>query len=557
MDFEGIDGSGKTSLSNCVMGYLRDQGYTVHHVREKGVFRSEVSKRIRTVTRDPHLLRMGDITELLMYVARDAQMVEEFIKPRLKDNAIIFCDRYFYSSVSHSHFARGVDRETVNDVIRAAAQGIWPDLVVYCDVNTLTSRIRKRVQKIHDHRFGDFGRKGLMGLGFREGMRDGFLKMAEENPDSWTVINNVKNTFEQSIHEIYAAVADAMEKKGFPRPKPLELEVKTPHIVDFGRYTQPAEQEKIVSGFYDTLKDYAAKQPGLAGFYLVKMDTPEAYALRDIVSEKEPEVVAFGLRGMKSPESMAYRRKLIDVAPFFIARSLTGMKTSEEAMALRKELAGREPQQVALSLRGIDTPDAWGLRRRLRDDAFREVLVSLRGLDTEDAWKVRKTYFKKKFYEPIAESLAGLDTDQAWELREAMLQKALPWVLRSLKGCKSERADAMRFKYIHRAPKIIVKTIGRRTDDNAWAIREKTKRFAKETLDSISALDLEKAWNLRFELCEVWPNTAVSSLGAGNQSERAWRFRWETLEKHPDNLLLVKHIVKAVLRSEEDDFDED
>ena len=175
VDFEGIDGSGKTSLSNWIADNLRNQGYTVHHVRDKGVFRSEVSKQIRTVTRDPHLLRMGDMTELLLYVARDAQMVEEFIKPRLVDGAIIFSDRYFYSSVSHSHFARGLERDAVQGVIDAAAQGIWPDLVIYCDVDSLTSRVRKRIQKIHDHRFGDFGRKGLMGIGFRERMREGFV----------------------------------------------------------------------------------------------------------------------------------------------------------------------------------------------------------------------------------------------------------------------------------------------------------------------------------------------------------------------------------------------
>ena len=65
--------------------------------------------------------------------------------------------------------------------------------------------------------------------------------------------------------------------------------------------------------------------------------------------------------------------------------------------------------------------------------------------------------------------------------------------------------------------------------------------------------DGERAWNLRFELAERWPNTAVSSLGAGNQSERAWRFRWEVLRKDPENLLLVKHVVKAAVRAAEEE----
>ena len=437
VDFEGIDGSGKTSLSNWIADYLREQGYTVHHVRDKGQFRSEVSKKIRAVTRDPHLLRMGDITELLLYVARDAQMVEEYIKPRLQENAIIFCDRYFYSSVSHSHFARGVERRAVEEVIDAAAQGIWPDFVVYCDVNSLTSRVRKRIQKIHDHRFGDFGRKGLMGIGFREQMRDGFLKMARNDPDGWKVINNAENTFEESLKEIYEVICDSMERKGFKRPKPIEFEIKKPPRLSFAQYSQNGKQKEIVESFWNTLEDIQSAQPGLAGFYLIKLENPEAYALRDKIAVKEPEVVAFGLGGLKSPKSIEYRKRLIDEAPFFIARSLVGMKRSEDAMELRKLLASREPKQVALSLRGIDTPEAWGLRRRLRDDALREVIASLRGIDTEEAWKVREHRLKKKFYEPLAESLTGLDSERAWEMREQMAQHALPWVLMSLRNITS------------------------------------------------------------------------------------------------------------------------
>jgi hypothetical protein len=138
-------------------------------------------------------------------------------------------------------------------------------------------------------------------------------------------------------------------------------------------------------------------------------------------------------------------------------------------------------------------------------------------------------------------------------MREKMQAHALPWVLMSLRGCRSERAAEWRMKHVDKAPKIVIKTIGRRDDDEAWAIRERVKRHAKEVLDSIGGLDVEPAWRLRFELCDLWPNTAVSSLGAGNHSERAWRFRWEQLDKHQDNLLLVKHIVKSAIREEEDD----
>ena len=120
VDFEGIDGSGKTTLSNRVADLLREQGYTVHHIRDKGVFRSEISKKIRKMGRDPHNVRMSDTAEMLLYTAREAQMVEEYVKPRWQDGAIIFSDRYLYSVVAHSCFGRGLDRGIAAVTIGAA-----------------------------------------------------------------------------------------------------------------------------------------------------------------------------------------------------------------------------------------------------------------------------------------------------------------------------------------------------------------------------------------------------------------------------------------------------
>ena len=95
--------------------------------------------------------------------------------------------------------------------------------------------------------------------------------------------------------------------------------------------------------------------------------------------------------------------------------------------------------------------------------------------------------------------------------------------------------------------------------DLSWRFDHRELGYVKEVLDSLSGLDGGPAWKLRMELRTKWPNTAVSSLGAGNQSERAWKFRWDMLAEHPGNLLLVKHLVSAVLRSQQDDddFDDD
>ncbi len=561
IDFEGIDGSGKTTLSNRLADLLKEQGVPVHHARDGGVFRSEISREIRTLTRDPRFLRMSPVTEFLLYVARDTQMIDEFIRPKLLPGNVVFSDRYLYSAITHSHHARGLPRGEVDAVLSLASRGLWPDLVVYCDVDPLTSRIRKKIQKIRDKRLGDFGRKGLMGIGFREEMRRGFLELSREDPARWLVVDNAKSTIQQSLHKIYKRVIELLETRGFkglksaeeilaiPDEPPERLSRLQPAVEAALSLSEADRKEAIERIFWSELERVIPFFPAYAALFLSGFDSPRANTLREKILEHEPAMVAYGLQGLKSPESMALRVLLKDREPTYVARSLSGL--SEEIPGvneLRRDLAEKVPDMVALSLRGVDTPFAWELRDEIGKTAAREVLMSTRGLDTERAWALREKRSKEQYFPALLESLAGIDTPRAWDWREKLSGEFLPWVLMSLRLVGSERAWALREEHIHRAPKIIIKSLGRSDDPRAWKLREIAKNFAKEVLDSLSGLDSALAWALRVDLKTKWPNTVVSSLGAGMQSERAWKFRWEMLRSNPENLLLIKHLVKAVLR---------
>lgn len=572
IDFEGIDGSGKTTLSSRLADLLKAQGIPVHHARDGGIFRSEISKEIRTLTRDPRFLRMSDTTEFLLYVARDTQMIDEFIRPKLRPGNVVFSDRYLYSAITHSHHARGLARAEVDSVLNMASRGLWPDLVVYCDVDPLTSRIRKKIQKIREQRIGDFGRKGLMGIGFREEMRKGFLLLAEEDPQRWLVIDNARSTIDESVALIYERVQKVLEGKGYTlteqkRPRVAnKVESEGPALFATGvakvlSISDPEDRKSaLYSHFFGELERIEPSNPAYAALFLSALDTPEANALREKIMYREPRMTAHGLQGLNSPESISFRERLKDIAPTYVARSLSGLGAGPEITALRMDLLEREPAQVALSLRGQDTDLAWEMRERINKKGRREVLMSLRGIDSERAWEMREKRAQAQYYPALLESLAGLDTDRAWQWRDQLTQEYLPWVLMSLRGVRSERSWALREEHIQRAPKIIIKTLGSSDDPRAWKLREAARFFAKEVLDSLSGMDSGPAWALRLELRDKWPNTVVSSLGAGAQYPRAWSFRWEMVGDFSDNLLLVKHVVKASSRAlsiEDDFFDED
>ena len=572
IDFEGIDGSGKTTLSNRLADILKSQGIPVHHARDGGVFRSEISKEIRNLTRDPRFLRMSPVTEFLLYVARDTQMIDEFIRPKLRPGNIVFSDRYLYSAITHSHHARGLARADVDPVVEIAARGLWPDLVVYCDVDPLTSRIRKKIQKIRDLRLGDFGRKGLMGIGFREEMRRGFLELARADSKKWLIIDNATSTIQESLAIIYSRVRDLLRERGYGELEAFE-QGSPP-----SRALSPAEgltgsvrraleskseddrQAAIRGAFFKELERLAFSNPSYAAVYLSGVDTPEANAIRETIIEREPALIAHGLQSLRSPESMAFRHRLKDREPIYVARSLCGLPEIPEVNALREKLVDRAPEHVALSLRGFDTPFSWKLRDEIGKRAAREVLISVRGIDSEKAWDLREKRARDRYYPALLESLAGIDTPRAWDWRDKLAEEFLPWVLMSLRGVYCDRAWELRQEHIDRAPKIIIKSFGRSDDPRSWKLRDAAKLYAKEVLDSLGGIDNARAWALRMELRSKWPNTAVSSLSAGSQSERAWKFRWDMLRENPSNLLLLKHVVKATLRTldgEIDDIDED
>ena len=561
IDFEGIDGSGKTTLSNRISQYLIDNGIPVHHARDKGVFRSEISKAIRNLTRDPRFLRMSDVTEFLLYVARDTQMIDEYIRPKLLPGNLVFCDRYLYSAITHSHHARGLPRDGVDKVLELAARDLWPDLVIYCDVDPLTSRLRKKIQKVRDNKkAGDFGRKGLMGIGFREEMRKGFLELAEEDPEHWLVIDNANSTIEESLQRILNRIRQVLIQKGYPEiPDPCwaELSSEEKPLGEFAEATLEicegeGEEERriaLTEHFYSELDRLCDGAPGFTALFTAGLDTPESHALRAKIKEREPGMVAKGLDGLRSEEAMDLREELKDTAPVYVAGSLSGMGKNPRACQLRLELADVAPEQIALAVRGSDSEHAWEIRDKLGKKVPDEVLMSLRGLETERAWELRKKRTKDKYARALLQSLGGIDSDEAWELRDRFSNEYLPWVLISLRGLRSDRSWDLRQEHVCRAPKIIIKTIGSSNDPRAWEIRNASKPYAKEVLDSLSGLDSGDAWRLRMELKDKWPNTAISSLGAGSQSERDWKFRWDMLREHPGNHLLVKHLVKAQLKS--------
>src|SRR5207245_2549637 len=158
---EGIDGSGKTTISVRVAERLRAHGLKVLHVREKGLFRSRIAGRIRELTKDAELSSITPEAELLLNAARETQVITEEIRPALARGEIVITDRGLYSHLVLARSVRGLPRLEANEIAEFAAGGLWPNVAIYFDVDPDVARYRKRLRKIREERLGTASRKGL------------------------------------------------------------------------------------------------------------------------------------------------------------------------------------------------------------------------------------------------------------------------------------------------------------------------------------------------------------------------------------------------------------
>src|SRR3989304_7730749 len=95
---EGPEGSGKTSHIPHLVEYLRWKGHTVFPTREPGG--TSISEQVRDILHDLKNAEMHPRTETLLYQAARAQIVEQVIRPRLRDGEIVLSDRYADSTIA-------------------------------------------------------------------------------------------------------------------------------------------------------------------------------------------------------------------------------------------------------------------------------------------------------------------------------------------------------------------------------------------------------------------------------------------------------------------------
>lgn len=166
--FDGIDGVGKSTQVCLLEEALRARGLEVVLCRDPGS--TPVGERIREVLlSSDSKTPIGRRSEMLLYMAARAQLVEQVIRPALDAGRIVIADRYLLANVVYQGHAGGLDAEEIWQVGRVATQGLLPDCVFLLDM--APDGAGRRMERPLD-------RMENQGDEYRRRLRAGFLKEA-------------------------------------------------------------------------------------------------------------------------------------------------------------------------------------------------------------------------------------------------------------------------------------------------------------------------------------------------------------------------------------------
>lgn len=557
--FEGIDGSGKTTISNRVAAALRERGLTVQHVREGGDFVSGVTQRIRDFCRDSRNLALGPRAEFLMYVARDVQLREEVLAPALEKADVVIADRYLYTAEVLARAGRGLEDSFVRPVLDSAAGGLWPDLAVLIDVDPTVARGRRKVAKILSPDARPSSRKGLSGTGMQVRLREEYLAIAARDPGRWVMIDNNDQVLLEVVERVVALVERARAAGAATALREAHAAGLDPRRPTRQAPVGVAGPKEALDAFLAWVDHRTAREPALAAYTLAGLAGPVIDTRRKELAKIAPRVIARGLRGLGDPVSWQLRRTLLEAAPEEVALSLSDAAAlAPDAWRLREMLAQAAPAEVAQSLHTLDDEAAWVLRARLYTVVPDAVLASLATLSSPRAWELRERWIAEHGgleaavvrYEAAraaAKSVTGLEDERAWRIRGAARVAAPIPALVSLKGTTDEHGWRWRERSLARAPKPVLATIGGSLDPRAWKMRAAMAPYCREALDSLMGLDDPCAWDIREACLDLWPSTVVKSLGPLVASPRGQEMLLEALSRHAGTLSLLKHAAHLVI----------
>ena len=187
--FEGLDGSGKSSLMNQLQNHLSSNNTSFIKTREPGG--TQVGDQLRNIILSKTSEVPSPRTELLLYEASRSQHVDLIIKPALEKKQWVLCDRFTASSVAFQAGGRQISEDQVHWLNNFATNNLNPDLNILLDLTVEESKARRNKRVLEVGEAED--RMESEKESFHQRVRESFLKEAVKHPSEWLILDASKS----------------------------------------------------------------------------------------------------------------------------------------------------------------------------------------------------------------------------------------------------------------------------------------------------------------------------------------------------------------------------
>ncbi len=193
--FEGGEGCGKSTQSQLFCQFLKKQNLNYFFAREPGG--TNFAEYIRMIVKDPTFEEKSLMSELLLFEAARADVMDKIVKPTLESGSIMVLDRFYDSTLAYQGYGRQMDKDVVKKLSKIATDGIVPDLTFYLKISPEIAFERKKGKELD--------RFELAGLDFHKRVEQGYDEIAKENANRFVIIDATqdKNDVHKQICEAF------------------------------------------------------------------------------------------------------------------------------------------------------------------------------------------------------------------------------------------------------------------------------------------------------------------------------------------------------------------
>jgi dTMP kinase len=198
--FEGGEGVGKSTHAKRLVARLERMGYSTCYIHEPGS--TVLGESVRALLLDPANTAMSARTELLLYEAARAQVIDEVIRPALEAGTIVVCDRFVDSTLAYQGYARGLGCALVEQANALAIAGIMPDRTILL--------LRDVAEGLKRARSKGVDRLEAESLDFHHRVQEGFVALARADGGNRIRTIRCLEDIDQVEEQIFSMLCDLL-----------------------------------------------------------------------------------------------------------------------------------------------------------------------------------------------------------------------------------------------------------------------------------------------------------------------------------------------------------